>query len=193
MPRTKLFDEDQVLKKAVELFWKSGYHATSMQDLVDHLGVNRASLYSTYGDKKNLFQRAFQNYQQESLKSVKGFLAAHDNVKEGLCKLMKRSTEQTLCDPDRKGCFAVNTTTELVPNDPEMSEVLRNNQRQLERVFEEYMALGVERGQIDASKDLSSLSAHLFTFYSGLQVISKTQPDSNRLDAALGVALSVLD
>ena len=54
MPRVKQFNEDEVLNKAMELFWKKGYNATSMQDIVDYLGINRASLYSTFGGKKNL-------------------------------------------------------------------------------------------------------------------------------------------
>ncbi len=48
MPRVKLFDESEVLNKATNLFWKKGYHATSIQDLVNHLGINRGSLYDTY-------------------------------------------------------------------------------------------------------------------------------------------------
>jgi TetR/AcrR family transcriptional repressor of nem operon len=54
MPRVKLFDENEVLNKAMNLFWKQGYSATSIQDLVSHLGINRASLYDTYGDKEKL-------------------------------------------------------------------------------------------------------------------------------------------
>ena len=49
------FNEDEVLIKAMELFWNKGYHATSIQDLVSNLGINRASLYDTFGGKKELF------------------------------------------------------------------------------------------------------------------------------------------
>ena len=55
MPRPKEFDPQEVLDKAVDLFWRQGYEFTSIQDLVDHLGINRASLYETFGDKHQLF------------------------------------------------------------------------------------------------------------------------------------------
>ena len=64
MPRTKQFDEKEVLKNAMELFWEKGFHATSIQDLVSHLGINRASLYDTYGGKDELFNTAFETYRQ---------------------------------------------------------------------------------------------------------------------------------
>ncbi len=64
MARTKDFDEQEVLKKAVCLFWNKGYNATSMQDLVDQLGISRSSLYDTYGDKHTLYLKALEEYQQ---------------------------------------------------------------------------------------------------------------------------------
>jgi TetR/AcrR family transcriptional repressor of nem operon len=63
MARTKDFDENEVLKKAVDIFWLKGYSATSMQDLVDGLGISRSSLYDTYGDKHTLFMKALESYQ----------------------------------------------------------------------------------------------------------------------------------
>ena len=61
MPRVKRFNENKVLSNATELFWEQGYHATSIQDLVSHLGINRGSLYDTYGGKNNCFTKHF-NY-----------------------------------------------------------------------------------------------------------------------------------
>ncbi|MEL6975424.1 MAG: helix-turn-helix domain-containing protein, partial [Bacteroidota bacterium] len=66
MPRTKQFDEKEVLKKAMELFWEKGFHATSIQDLVSHLGINRASLYDTFGGKDELFNTAFESYRHQA-------------------------------------------------------------------------------------------------------------------------------
>jgi TetR/AcrR family transcriptional repressor of nem operon len=73
MPRVKLFDENEVLNKAMNLFWKQGYSATSIQDLVSHLGINRASLYDTYGDKEKLFFRAFEFYRKTNTEGITNF------------------------------------------------------------------------------------------------------------------------
>src|SRR6187402_2610436 len=64
MARTKDFDEKEVLKKAVYLFWDKGYNGTSMQELVDGLGISRSSLYDTFGDKHQLYLKALESYKQ---------------------------------------------------------------------------------------------------------------------------------
>ena len=66
MARTKAFDEDVVLDRAVELFWDQGYEATSISDLEEHLGVGRQSLYNTFGDKRELFVQALQRYASQN-------------------------------------------------------------------------------------------------------------------------------
>ena len=73
MPRVKSFDEKEVLDKAIHLFWKQGYTATSIQDLVTHLGINRASLYDTFGDKEELFKKAFEQYRKTSFDGLTQF------------------------------------------------------------------------------------------------------------------------
>lgn len=64
MARTKEFDPDAALDAAVELFWRKGHEAASMSDLVEHLGIGRASLYATFGSKHELYVRALQRYIQ---------------------------------------------------------------------------------------------------------------------------------
>ncbi len=111
MPRVKLFDQEQVLQKAIELFWKKGYYATSINDLVQHLGLSRSSLYDTFGDKHELFERAFEHYQKINSESLRQYLDSQDNVREGLRQLFEKAIDTALQDPDHKGCLMVNTPT----------------------------------------------------------------------------------
>ncbi|CAM5304009.1 hypothetical protein SVIOM74S_00836 [Streptomyces violarus] len=62
MARTKEFDPDAALQSALELFWRRGYEATSMSDLVEHLGIGRASIYATFGSKHELYLKALDRY-----------------------------------------------------------------------------------------------------------------------------------
>ncbi len=62
MARSKEFDPDVVLGRALELFWQRGYEATSMADLVEHLGIGRASIYATFGSKHDLYLKALERY-----------------------------------------------------------------------------------------------------------------------------------
>ena len=117
MPRVKQFREEEVLEKAMELFWKKGFHATSMQDLVSHLGINRASIYDTFGGKQALFDKAFQAYREKSFQTTVDFFNEFDSVKEAFYSYMEKSIMRTLNDPDKKGCFLVNTATAQIPGE----------------------------------------------------------------------------
>ena len=91
MPRVKLFDEKEVLTKAMDLFWKQGYAATSIQDLVAYLGINRASMYDTFGGKEALFSMAFEQYIEKVHTKLYNFFATQPNIKVGFRTLLKNS------------------------------------------------------------------------------------------------------
>ncbi|MEN2284437.1 TetR/AcrR family transcriptional regulator [Algoriphagus sp. SE2] len=193
MPRVKLFDENEVLTKAMNLFWKQGYAATSVQDLVSHLGINRASLYDTFGDKEQLFRKSFELYRKINIEGLKQFLGGQKDIREGFIKLFDNAIQEAITDTDRKGCFVVNTTTELVPNDESIAEVLQSNKHEFENTFLEYLKKGEDAGQIKTDQDLESIAALFYTLYNGLRVVSKVQPDKKKLTDTVKVALSVLD
>ena len=193
MPRGKSFDEQEILKKAMELFWKKGYYATSIQDLVDYLGINRASLYDTYGGKKELFHKAFQYYRTTNTQALRKFLNSYDDVKEGLRNLYRVAIEESSLDKDLKGCFVVNTTTELVPNDAGALQALCDNKSTLEQLFFDYLSAGVKKGQISEQKDLKVIVSILFTYYNGLRIITKVNIDEQELYSSVDTLLSLLD
>lgn len=192
MPRNKLFNEAEVLDKAINLFWRKGYSATSIQDLVDHLGINRASLYDTYGDKEKLFSKAFEHYRDINTKSFIDFLLNEPDVKLGLKKLFERAVDECICDAEKKGCFVVNTTTELTPGDGKIVRMLEENKKTYENLFLDYLKKGESKGQYQG-KDLKAIASLLFTLYSGIKVVSKIQTDRNEMMNAVNLALTLLD
>lgn len=193
MPRTKQFDEQEVLKKAMELFWKKGFHDTSMQELVDHLGINRASLYDTYGGKDALFEKAFEQYRQMNTQAAEALLASEPSVKEGFRKLFTASLEATVKDPEKKGCFVVNTTTELLPNEAKWLPILDRNRKTFEALFLKYLERGVAQGEINPDKDLKSVAAMLFALNNGIGVVAKINPSKKDMIRIVEAALQVLD
>lgn len=192
MPRIKLFDENEVLTKAMNLFWKQGYSATSVQDLVSHLGINRASLYDTFGDKEKLFKKSFELYRKQSIDKICELFQNEPNVKEGFSRLFNGALNEALLDKDRKGCFAVNNTTELVPNNESCLEILSSNRQNFENLFYEYLKRGQKKGQLAECKDLKSLASLLFVIYNGILVVSKIQTNKKELTDSINVALSLL-
>lgn len=86
MARTKDFDENEVLAKAIQLFWYKGYNGTSMQDLVDSLGISRSSLYDTYTDKHTLFIKALESYQNTGAAKIQAIVDHSGSAKETVKK-----------------------------------------------------------------------------------------------------------
>ncbi len=193
MPRTKQFNEQEVLKKAVELFWEKGFHATSIQDLVSHLGINRASLYDTFGGKEELFKKSFQEYRDSSGSMVKRLLTGEASIKAGFEKLFDFAIQEAVSDKARKGCFVVNTTTELIPGDEAIHNVLSENLENVAELFTSVVQSGIDSGEIKSSKNAKAIGLMLFTFYNGFRVVSKIDSDPKKLQSTVATALSVLD
>ena len=193
MPRVKLFDENKVLSKATELFWKKGYHATSIQDLVNHLGINRGSLYDTYGGKKKLFDKAFQLYRTTNSNDVAAFFENQNEVKNGFRALFEMGINESISDKDKKGCFVVNTTTELIPGEKELLEILQENKKIFERLFYNFLLKGQQSGEISKSKNIKTISHLFYTFYNGLKVVAKVQSEPKELLNSVDEILMLLD
>ena len=192
MPRVKSFDEKEVLTKAMNLFWKQGYSATSVQDLVIHLGINRASLYDTFGDKEQLFIKSFELYRTTTKEWLVQFFQNHSDVKEGFSELFNKAIEEAILDKDKKGCFVVNATTELIPNDESLQKVLVENKRDFENLFYEYLKKGKENGQLKNNQDVKSIASLFYTLYNGIRVVSKVDPNKKELSNSINVVLSLL-
>lgn len=192
MPRVKLFNEQEVLTKAMHLFWEQGYAATSVQDLVTHLGINRASLYGTFGDKEQLFKKAFALYRKLHTEGLVQFFETHDDVKTGLQELFDNAIKEALQDKQAKGCFVVNTTTEMIPNDTSFAHIIDENKHVFEFQFYQYLKKGKEAGQFTTTQNLKAMASLLFMLYAGIKVVSKVRPNKNELKEAVTVALSLL-
>jgi len=192
MPRLKSFDEKEVLTKAMNLFWTKGYSATSIQDLVTHLGINRASLYNTFGDKDQLFKMSFDLYRISTIEQVSQLFSRNDQVKQGLAELFYGAIEDVDTDRDSKGCFFVNTITEMVPNDMSLMNAFEVVKADFINLFFQYLKKGKETGQLQTQHDLKSLATFLFVVYNGLKVVSKVNSDKTNVSESVTLALTLV-
>lgn len=193
MARSKNFDKNDVLERAMFTFWKNGFHATSMNDLVNAMEINRSSIYDTFGGKQEIFDAAFRNYIRSNTEIIKTFFSDQSTIKEGFRNLFKRAIAQSIKDKDRKGCFVVNTTAEFDPTDEKMLNLLNENRTSFETLFEELLETAVEKGEIDDGADISVMSKMLFAFYNGQMILSKISSNLDEHLPAIDLALSVLD
>lgn len=174
MARTKEFNEDQALDKAIEIFWHKGYNGTSAQDLVTHLGLSRSSLYDTFGDKQKLFAQSLQRYQKNAQKQVMELFDQSENVKETLHDIFKQAVIESLEDRITKGCFMVNSSVELAIHDEEIAKIVKNNSQIMEEVFTKAVQKGQDSGDISKANSAKVLARFIFNNYSGIRVLARS-------------------
>jgi TetR/AcrR family transcriptional repressor of nem operon len=174
MPRSPTFDRDAKIEQAMQLFWENGYEATSVQDLVDHLGLNRSSLYNAFGGKHELYLEALDRYRQEDIEWLREKLQEAPTAVEGIrlafMTVAERATE-SCC-----GCFTINAAVECSPRDPSTQERARESFQEMRALFRSAVERAQEEGSVDSSRDAAALGHHLTNTYNGIHLTAKTEP-----------------
>ncbi|MGH1592326.1 TetR/AcrR family transcriptional regulator (plasmid) [Methylobacterium phyllosphaerae] len=190
MPWEKQFNRDDVLDKAMQLFWSRGYSATSMQDLVDVMGINRGSLYATFGDKHTLFLAALRMFDEQVRARLLSNLTAEFSPREAICQLFQLFQREAALPQGIRGCLLTNTALELAAHDAEVATIVAESQRQIEDFFQSRIEAGREVGEIPAGRPASELSKGLLASLLGLMVLIRSRPDPVLLGSVVDEALS---
>jgi len=193
MARTKDFDETEVLAKAIKLFWQKGYNGTSMQDLVDGLGISRSSLYDTFGDKRQLYLKALQSYQQQETAKIAQLLNGSVPAKAAIRQLMDLTILEMIRDKQHKGCFLINSAVETASHDKDTNAIICQNEQQLENVFYAVIKSGQSNGEISGKKDPRALARFLYNNIVGIRVTGKSTTDKAAFEDIIQLTMSVLD
>lgn len=193
MARTKDFDENEVLSKAIQIFWHKGYNGTSMQELVDGLGISRSSLYDTYTDKHTLFVKALESYQNSGSGKIQEIINNSESAKATIKQLLEFIINGLLCDEQQKGCFMVNAEVEVAPHDSEINNLVCKNDQQMEDAFYLVIKKGQDSGEIKKNQDARALSRFIFNTVKGMQVTAKSTSDRAVFDDIIKLTVSALD
>lgn len=192
MARTKDFNEEEVLKKAVCLFWDKGYNGTSMQDLVDGLGISRSSLYDTFGDKHQLYLKALETYQQSYGQQLCTLVRQAPTAKAAIRELLELVASDLLGDKQRKGCFVVNAGIEMASHDKEVNGMICQSEQQLEQAFLKVIQNGQQSGELDKKRDPQAIARFFNNTVKGMQVSVKSTSNTRFFQDIIDTALSVL-
>lgn len=193
MARTKDFNEDEVLEKALGIFWQKGYSGTSMQDLVDGLGISRSSLYDTYTDKHNLFIKSLERYREKTAGEMIQLINDTTSPKTVIKKILQSAVNESLFDKVARGCFIVNTCVENVTNDKAIAKLVQENMQDVENAFFLAVKKGQELGEIASQQEARALARFMINTINGIRVAAKAGVDKKVYDDIVKVALSVLE
>lgn len=191
MARTKEFDKEQVLKKAMDLFWAKGYNATSMQDLVDGLGISRSSMYDTFGDKEALFCAALSSYKTHQSASICDAFNKISSPLQAIKAIFGGVITQSVND-ENKGCFLVNSATELSTNNEKVKDLVCQNTDEVVHTLAEGIRKGQEMGEIKTTADAQQLAYFVYNNMTGVQVGLRAGLDKKALSDVIAIAISAL-
>ena len=193
MARQKEFDRDEVLHRAMEVFWARGYQATSIQDLVKQMGINRQSIYDTFGDKHTLFLQALDRYREIESRKVFEQLDRPGSVKKNLRLLFEGVVEKALSEEGRRGCFVGNSMSELAGRCKETATRTCTSVAVAEKMFQRALERGKEQGELTRVRDTRAVARFLYSNLQGLLLIAKATRDRKLLNDVVKVTLSLLD
>ncbi|TFE19537.1 TetR/AcrR family transcriptional regulator [Cohnella luojiensis] len=195
MARTKEFDENAVLLKAMRLFWEQGYEKTSMQELVSHMGIHKGSLYDTFGDKQSLYVKALKRYiemfEQSVRLPVKRRMADTRSAKEAIRMMLEIAVQQKEEFPD--GCFMVNTAVELAKHDSICRDLVKLGWATVEQLIYDIIVEGQQSGEISKALNAEWLSHYFNNAIIGLRVMVKTITDREKFRQIIDMNMSVLE
>jgi TetR/AcrR family transcriptional regulator, transcriptional repressor for nem operon len=191
--RTKEFDPDAALLAVLELFWERGYEATSIADLVERTGVARASIYATFGDKRELYLKALDRYGELTDPDLLTRLSQPGPVLPAIRALVERYAGEASGADGRRGCFVVNTAVELGPHDTQAARRVQGNWDFLETALTSALLRAQAQGELAADKDPRALARMLLVLMQGLRVMGKAATEPQRLRDAAAQALTLLD
>ena len=192
--RPKEFDQDAVADAAMRVFWRRGYAATSIQDLVDGTGLSRSSLYNAFDSKHGLYLLALRRYGEVGAANAAG-LAGPGPLRERVRALLMRVAADELGDQSGPGCLAANAALEAAGRDETVGAALAEHFRQLESALLRALQQGRERGELAAGRDPQALASFLMCTIQGLRVLGKGSARAGRearLTAVVETALSCL-
>lgn len=192
MARTKEFDPEEALAKAMELFWRLGYENTSTEALMDEMGIAKQSLYDTFGDKRSLYLRALAYYRDQTNGATKRVLDETRSVKDGFAKLLYGLASETRAQHER-GCLLLSANLQRDPRDATIAEFLRDNQARVEAIFVTALRRAQDQGELSRNQDPAAIARFFVANIQGMRAIARLKSDRAALEQIARVALAVFE
>ncbi len=188
MPRPRTYDETALLESAMNMFWAHGYEQTSISDLVAETGVNRASLYTAYPDKRALFLAAVRHY----LDLVDREMLAELRTAKPASAAIRSFFLELATSPPRKinrGCLVTNTAVEFSDSDSEVATLVRNTFKRVEKLLTDRLKEAQADRHLQKGVEPVPYARQLLVLIQGLRVMARAGVSRPVLRDAVETAL----
>ena len=190
--RPRQFDSDQVLDRLVELFWEQGYEATSMSDIVATSGLNKSSIYNSFGSKQELFGQAVDRYLATRAAMLHEVLRDGTSGLDDLAAFLGFVQQEVTGPTGSRGCLAVNTTTELGHCDAAMASMSARYRDDLRTSLRAALDRAAAAGEIDGRR-VGQYAESLLSFMLALSVIARGGAERPELDRQFASIRDTID
>lgn len=192
MARPIEFDRDQALRDAMLLFWRRGYHRTSVRDLTEATRLKPGSLYGAFASKRELFVAALEFYGAELEQLVDKLLRGEAPPLERIERFFAYLLADMAGDPERKGCLLVNTLLEVRTDDSELGRHAAAALARVELAMEAALEEAAARGELAPGAEPKNLAGLLMAGIYGLRVYSRMRPEPETLRRIVGTLLAMV-
>ena len=183
MARPVEFDETTVLTNAMEQFWKEGYEASSVQKLLDCTGINRGTLYNSFGDKETFFKSCVDQYNL----LIDGYLAnslENESLSpwDAISAYFSLSTGKISNRYRAMGCLLVNSLCESINYDREMKKVVRASLLKIRKAFAARLKEAQKQGKLKKGVSVEAAADILMNTLHGLRVHGRDGKNARQLE-----------
>ncbi|MFC4588862.1 TetR/AcrR family transcriptional regulator [Sphaerisporangium corydalis] len=186
--RPRAFDEETVLDRAAEVFWRHGYEGASLSALTSAMGINRPSLYATFGSKELLFRRAFTRYHETKVANARA--ALEQPTAYAAIEAFLRSSADALTTGDHPpGCLSIQGGLACSPENAHISETLAAGRAATETALEERLSRAAKEGDLPDGMDARALARFVMTLSEGHAVHAAAGASREDLQASVDIAL----
>lgn len=192
MSRTRTLDDDTVLDRATEIFWRRGYAATSMRDLTEATGLSTAALYHRFNDKEGLFLETLRRYADQGLTERFTRLSALESPLQAIRTFFDELIEMSVDDPEKLGCLLVNTVLDGAATSSAASALARERLGDVETFFRTSLQRAHHAGVIEPAIRPAMLAEVFLATVLAIRVFARLDPDRSRLRRLADHALSPL-
>jgi TetR/AcrR family transcriptional repressor of nem operon len=192
MARTREFDTEAAVERAMRVFWCKGYEATSISDLVEATGVQRGSLYAAFGSKQGLYHAALDRYREQLGAPLLAALSSGQDIRQVLRAVLTGLVDEAVNDPQRRGCLMVNAATERLSVDRGVGVRVRDTITAMEEALTDAIGEAQRLGQVRTDASASALAGFIVLAVQGVRVMGVIDPDRRRLTDSVEVALGCL-
>ncbi len=191
--RPRGYQPDVALARALDVFWKDGFAATSLDDLSAATGMNRPSLYGAFGDKRELYIKSYQSYRDRARLRMGEVFSAELPLRPMLQRVYSIALDMYLSGEDGpRGCFTVMTATSEAVYDPDIRKLVLSGLTEMDRFFARLFQAAQARGELPASADPGALAQLASATIHTIAIRARAQVPRRELEGIVKGAIELM-